>query len=304
MNTLKANGITLAWDSFGDESAEPLLLIAGLGTQMIRWTVPFCEALAARGFRVIRFDNRDTGGSTWFDQHPALDFPALAAALQAGKPPVLAYRLEDMAADAVGLLDALGIAQAHVVGRSMGGMIAQLVASHYPERVLSLTSIMASSGNPALPGAAPEVMALMTRPAPDPQTDLEGFIAHGLAFAQRIAGKGYPFYPALQRQWLLEEIRRGRSTGGFARQLAAIALSADRRAQLAKIRVPSLVLHGTDDPLFLPVCAQDTASAIPGARLMILPGMGHDLPLVLYDTVVDAIARHQTTPAQARVNVT
>ncbi len=293
MTRLKANGIELAWDSVGDASAEPIVLIAGLGSQMIRWTVPFCTALAARGYRVIRFDLRDTGQSTHFDHHPAPDFAMLATELRAGRQPALAYTLEDMAADVIGLLDALGIARAHIVGRSMGGMIAQLVACLYPERVLSLTSIMSSSGHPALPAAAPEVMTLMTRPAPDPRLDEDGFVAHGLAFARRIAGTGYPFNVEQHEILLREECRRGRSAGGFARQIAAIAACGDRTPRLVSITVPALVIHGADDPVFLPVCGEDTARAIPGARYMLLAGMGHDLPPAFYETVIEAIASHR-----------
>ncbi|MGP3785431.1 alpha/beta fold hydrolase [Paenibacillus sp. 1A_MP2] len=151
MNILKVNGIDLAYDSYGNETDEAILLIAGLGTQMIRWTVPFCEMLATRGFRVIRFDNRDTGLSTHFSHYATLDFEALAKTLMSGQRPDIPYTLDDMSNDAVGLLDALGIKKAHFVGRSMGGMIAQLAASKYPERVLSLTSIMSTTGNPELP---------------------------------------------------------------------------------------------------------------------------------------------------------
>ncbi|ETT47853.1 alpha/beta fold hydrolase [Paenibacillus sp. FSL H7-689] len=165
MNMLKVNGIELIYDSYGSETDETILLIVGLGTQMIRWTVPFCEILAARGYRVIRFDNRDTGLSTHFNHHNTLDFEAIAKTLVSGQLPVIPYTLDDMTDDTIGLLDALGIKNAHVVGRSMGGMIAQLVASRYPERVLSLTSIMSTTGNPELPPTSPDVMALMTRPA-------------------------------------------------------------------------------------------------------------------------------------------
>src|ERR1700742_4621757 len=157
MSTLNANSINLAYDSFGDEAAEVILLIAGLGTQMIRWTAPFCRELAGRGYRVIRFDNRDAGCSTHFRQYAPPDFTALAAMLMAGQRPELAYTLQDMADDAIGFLDARWIDRAPFGGRSMGGMIAQVAAAAYPQRVASLTSIMSSSGNPALPQAVPEV---------------------------------------------------------------------------------------------------------------------------------------------------
>ena len=175
MNILKVNGIDLAYESYGNKTDETILLIAGLGTQMIRWTVPFCEMLVARGFRVIRFDNRDTGLSTHFSHYPTLNFEALANTLMSGQRPDIPYTLNDMSDDAIGLLEALGIRKAHFVGRSMGGMIAQLAASRYPERVLSLTSIMSTTGNPDLPPTSPEIMALMTRPAPNPMEDEEGY---------------------------------------------------------------------------------------------------------------------------------
>ncbi|MEW6639799.1 MAG: alpha/beta hydrolase [Pseudomonadota bacterium] len=291
MKTLTANGITLAYDDFGDANAETILLIAGLGTQMIRWTASFCENLAARGYRVIRFDNRDAGCSTHLADHPAPDFGALAAALRAGRRPDVPYTLHDMARDTIGLLDALSITRAHLVGRSMGGMIAQVVASTCPERVLSLTSIMSSTGNPQLPSAAPDVMALMTRPAPDPSVDIEGYLDHALAFAQRINGSGYPVDIAPYRALIREEIRRAYDPAGFARQLAAIAVTGDRRTALATIAAPTLVVHGADDPLIPAACGADTAAAIAGAELMLIDGMGHDLPPALEATIADAIDR-------------
>jgi pimeloyl-ACP methyl ester carboxylesterase len=291
MTIVKANDVELTCDSFGEEADEPLLLIAGLGTQMIRWTVPFCEALARCGYRVIRFDNRDSGRSTHFHHCATPDFAAMAAALRAGQLPDVPYTLQDMAADAIGLLDALAIDRAHVVGRSMGGMIAQIIASEHPERVLSLTSIMSSSGNPMLPQAAPDAMAMMMRPAPDPVSDEAGFIAHKLAFARRIAGSGHAFDEQANRLLILEETRRAYDPGGSGRQIAAMAVTGDRRSRLATITAPTLVIHGADDPLFLPACGRDTAASIPNADLMLIDGMGHDLPPALYRAIVEAIDR-------------
>nr|WP_156640477.1 alpha/beta hydrolase [Bosea sp. PAMC 26642] len=288
---MNCNGITLAYDSFGEEAAETLLLISGLGTQMIRWADPFCGELAALGYRVIRFDNRDAGYSTSFSQHGAVDFNALASSLMAGQRPPVPYMLADMAGDAVGLLDALSIPQAHVVGRSMGGMIAQVMASEHPSRVLSLTSIMSATGNPDMPSAEPDAMAMMTRPAPDPVSDEAGFLDHSIAFARRIAGAAYPFDEEAGRTLLREEVRRGPSPGGFGRQLAAMAVAGDRRSRLAAIKAPTLVIHGTVDPLFPPACGQDTAASIPNAELMMIEGMGHDLPTLLFRTVAQAIVQ-------------
>ncbi|WP_145331028.1 alpha/beta fold hydrolase [Paenibacillus xylanexedens] len=291
MNTLRVNDIDIAYDSYGSEKNETILLIAGLGTQMIRWTVPFCEMLAARGFRVIRFDNRDTGLSTHFSNHATLDFEALAKTLMSGKRPEIPYTLDDMANDTIGLLDTLGIEKAHIVGRSMGGMIAQLVASKYPERVLSLTSIMSTTGNPELPPTSPEFMALMTRPAPNPMEDEAGYLTHSIAFAKRIAGTAFPFDEDEYRSLIREEIQRAYDPGSIGRQIAAIAVSGDRRARLAKVNVPTLVIHGVDDPMFVPACGKDTAEAIPGAEFMLLDGMGHDLPAQLFEKVIDGIER-------------
>lgn len=291
MNILKVNGIDLAYESYGNKTDETILLIAGLGTQMIRWTVPFCEMLVARGFRVIRFDNRDTGLSTHFSHYPTLNFEALANTLMSGQRPDIPYTLNDMSDDAIGLLDALGIRKAHFVGRSMGGMIAQLAASRYPERVLSLTSIMSTTGNPDLPPTSPEIMALMTRPAPNPMEDEEGYLAHSLAFAKRISGTGYPFEVDEYRSLIREEVQRAYDPGSVGRQIAAIAVSGDRRPHLAKVTVPSLIIHGMDDPMFVPACGKDTAQAISGAEFMLLEGMGHDLPAQLFETVVAGIER-------------
>lgn len=289
MNFTRTNGVELAWDDFGDAANETILLIAGLGTRMIRWTRSFCEALAAKGYRVIRFDNRDAGHSTHFSASSSPDFGALASALMAGRRPDVPYTLHDMAADAIGLLDAAGIAQVHVVGRSMGGVIAQVLASEYADRVLSLTSIMSSTGNPALPQAAPDVMAMMMRPTPDPAVDPEGFLAVRLAFARRIAGTAYPFDEDAHRALLLEEAQGCYGSGGTARQIAAMAVAGDRRARLATITAPTLVIHGADDPLIPPACGHDTALAIPNAVYMPVAGMGHDLPSELDQSVIAAI---------------
>ncbi len=291
MEMLKANGVDLAYDGFGDEKGETILLIAGLGTQMIRWTVPFCRELAARGYRVIRFDNRDAGCSTHFTGFPAPDFGVLAATLRAGRRLRTPYALDDMAADAIGLLDALRIDRAHLAGRSMGGMIAQIAASHYPERVASLTSIMSGTGNPALPQAAADVIAMMAGPKPDPISDESGFMAHSLAFARRIAGPGHPFDEQGHRALLQEELRRAYDPGAFARQFAAIAVTGDLRPRLAAIKSPTLVIHGASDPLIHPACGEDTASSIPGAEFMLVDGMGHDLPPALDKTIAGAIDR-------------
>lgn len=289
MNVARANGIDLVWESFGNPADEAMLLISGLGTQMIRWRKSFCENLAARGYRVIRFDNRDAGLSTHLSGSAAPDLRALVSALMAGDRPDVPYTLSDLTDDAIGLLKALGIARAHVVGRSMGGMIAQILASEHAGQVLSLTSIMSSTGNPALPQAIPEVMGMMMASAPDPAVDLDGFLAARVAFARRIAGTGYSFDEEAHRLLLLEEVRRCYDPGGSARQIAAMAVAGDRRARLATIAVPTLVIHGSDDPLFPPACGYDTAISIPRAIYKPIQGMGHDLPAGLDRTLVEMI---------------
>lgn len=288
---IEANGITVGCESFGREEADAILLISGLGSQMLRWPARFCEMLVEKGFRVIRFDNRDAGHSTHFTAATAPDLAALASAVAAGRRPQVAYTLDDMVGDAVGVLDALCIERAHVVGRSMGGMIAQLMASAHPERVLSLTSIMSSTGNPNLPAAAPDVMGMLTTRAPHPGEDEAGFLAHSLAFARRIASPGYRFNAHTHRRLVLEETRRSYDPAAFGRQIAAIAATGDIRARLARIVAPALVVHGTEDPLVPLDCGRDTAASIRGAQFMPVEGMGHDLPAALYQAVADAITR-------------
>lgn len=291
MPLVKANGLEIAFDSFGSQDGAAILLIAGLGVQRIRWAEPFCAALAGHGFRVIRFDNRDAGGSTHLSQHKPPDLGALVAALMSGQRPQVPYTLADMAADAVGLLDALAVPRAHVVGLSMGGMIAQIMACEHPGRVLALTSIMSGTGNPALPQAEPDVLALMMRPAPDPALDEAGFVAHSLAFARRIAGPAHPVDEGAHRRLVLEEARRAHDPGGAGRQLAAMVVAGDRRDRLAAIAVPALVIHGACDPLIPPACGADTAASIPGAEFLLVDGMGHHLPASLHQSVADAIVR-------------
>jgi pimeloyl-ACP methyl ester carboxylesterase len=203
--------------------------------------------------------------------------------------PNVPYTLFDMANDAIGLLDKLKINRAHVVGRSMGGMIAQLLASEHPERVLSLVSIMSSTGNPSLPQASPEVMAAMTSPAPHPLKDEQGFLAHCVALSQAIAGRGYPFDEKAQRDQSLIEVERAYNPTGFLRQIAAIAATGDLRTHLANIIAPTLVLHGADDPLVPVAAGKDTAANIQGAELLIVEGMGHELPPAMFGNVVRAI---------------
>ena len=290
MPKVKANGIDIEYDCFGNSQAEAVLLISGLGTQMIRWSETFCQLLAEQGYRVIRFDNRDAGLSTHFESASTPDLAAITDAVSRGETPNVPYTLFDMANDAVGLLDALMIKRAHVVGRSMGGMIAQLMASEHADRVLSLASMMSSTGNRGLPQASPAVMAAMTSPAPHPLKDERAYIAHCVAFSQMVAGRGYPFDESAQRDQALAEVKRAYNPSGFWRHIAAIAATGDLRSRLASITAPTVVLHGADDPLVPPEAGMDTAANIRGAEIRIVEGMGHDLPSSLFRLVVGVIA--------------
>lgn len=289
MAQVRANGMVVEYDTLGPGSNEPLLLIAGLGTQMIRWDDTFRQRLVDRGFQVIRFDNRDVGLSTHLGDQPVPDIQEVAAARRRGETPDVPYTLDDMALDATGLLDALGIERAHVVGASMGGMIAQLVAADHPHRTRSLTSIMSTSGNPAVPAATPEAMAALTSPAPHP-TDEEAYLAHAVRAARAIGSPAYPTAESELRQRFLAAVRRSYDPAGVGRQFAAIAAAEDRRERLRRVAAPAVVVHGADDPLVHVDGGRDTAAQIAHAELIVIPGMGHDLPAALYDQFAQAIA--------------
>ncbi|EJN05467.1 alpha/beta hydrolase [Phyllobacterium sp. YR531] len=292
MASVLVNGTTIEYDAFGSEANDPIVLISGLGVQMIRWSLPFCNILAARGFRVIRFDNRDVGLSTYFDNAPVPDLTTVAKAVASGENPEVPYTLDNMASDVIGLFDALGIEQAHLVGRSMGGMIAQLVASSHPDRVLSLAVIMSGTGNAALPPSAPDAMAALMRPAPHPLDDEAGFLNHAVATARVIASPAYPFDEDAQRAQALTEIKRAYNPAGFGRQLAALVATGDIRPRLHGITAATVVVHGSADKLVPPEAGRDIAANIKDAELMIMEGMGHDLPPELYNVVVTAIVEN------------
>jgi pimeloyl-ACP methyl ester carboxylesterase len=289
MTAITANGITIEYETFGSPSATPLLLVMGLGAQMTLWPVELCEALVARGYYVIRYDNRDVGLSTKFDAAGVPEVPAIIMAMMSGKPVNVPYTLHDMAADAMGLLDALGIAKAHIVGASMGGMIAQLIAADYPARTLSLTSIMSTTGNPTLPPAKPEAMAVLTNRPPSP--DLATMIDFGVAAARIVGSPGYPQDEQRLRTRVKADFERSFAPTGFGRHIAAVVATGDRRAKLATVTAPTLVIHGDADPLVPVEGGHDTAANIKGAELLIIPGMGHDLPLQLVEPIADAIAK-------------
>lgn len=288
MPQIHANGIDLEYESFGNASHPAMLLIMGLGAQLTRWPVPFCEKLTANGYRVIRFDNRDSGKSTKFDAQGVPDLNQIVSAKFTGMAVKVPYTLHDMAADTVGLLDALGIDKAHLVGASMGGMIAQQIAAEYPQRVLSLTSIMSTSGNPALPPPTAAASSVLLSRYPD-LSNREAYIDHGLNALRAISSPGFPFDEAAIRERILSDALRGYTATGSRRQLAAVLSAGDRREYLGRIKTPTMVIHGESDPLVPVAGGRDTAACIAGAELRVISGMGHDLPPALYDQIVAAI---------------
>ena len=289
MPHVHANGIDIFYEAHGDPKNPPLLLIMGLGAQLTLWPIELVEALVERGYYVIRYDNRDIGLSTKFTDHGVPNVRRVALMRLFGLRARLPYRLTEMAVDAVALLDALGIAKAHIVGASMGGMIAQLVAIGHADRVLSLTSIMSTTGNPRLPRPKPEALNALITPPPLNASE-EQIVPHVLNIARAIGSPGFPADEARVKERIVTDYRRSFHPTGPGRQLAAILDDGDRRKRLRGVRVPTLVIHGADDPLVPVEGGQDTAAAIPGAQLKIIPGMGHDLPLELVDEVADAIA--------------
>lgn len=283
-----ANGITLEYDTFGSKKDRPLLLVMGLGAQMIHWDEAFCEGLAQRGHHVIRFDNRDAGLSTRFDEAPVPDMGALVAQMIAGQKPEVPYTLDDMADDAFGLLDALDVERAHIAGASMGGMIVQAMALARPERVRTLTSIMSSTGNPALPPASPEAMGALTSAVP---ADLDAYLARSVELSRVIGSPGFPFDEARTRERARLAFERGLYPQGTARQMAAIVAHGNRRPRLEQLSIPALVIHGSADPLVPVHGGRDTHEALQGAEWLEIEGMGHDLPPGTWEPISEAISR-------------
>lgn len=269
MPRAKNGAIEIEYETFGDDRPETVILINGLGSQMTRWPVLFCEKLVAKGYRTIRFDNRDVGRSSWLDGQ--------------------SYSMQDMADDVIAVLDAASVKRAHVAGVSMGGMITQTVAIEHPDRVLSITSIMSATGAPGTMDSTPEAAAVLNAPPPDPKADFEVFVAHGMKNARTIGSPSYPWDEAALRERVISEYGRAFNPAGVGRQMAAIRADGDRTERLTKLNVPAVVLHGAADPLLKPYGGEMTAKAIPGAELRIIEGMGHDLPPGLYDTIIEAI---------------
>ncbi|GAB6127110.1 alpha/beta hydrolase [Humidesulfovibrio idahonensis] len=283
-----ANGIQIEYETFGERSRPALLLIAGNGAQMLVWDAAFCELLVQAGFFVIRFDNRDAGLSTKFDAAGIPDMMALIQAAMAGQPVEAPYSLDDMADDCIGLLTTLGIEKAHICGASMGGMIAQVVAYRHPLHVLSLTSIMSCTGNPNVPQGQQEAIAAVVAPAPEGR---EANIGHNLNVWRKIWSPGYPFEEERARTFLEQSYDRSYYPQGMPRQNAALLANGDRRAALSALQTPTLVIHGADDPLISAEAGKDTAQVIPGAKLLIIAGMGHDMPTGTWPQIVAAISR-------------
>ena len=288
MPHVRANGIDIAYESLGREGDPAILMIKGFNTPLTGWPDSLCRGLAARGFRVIRFDNRDVGLTTHLPELGAPDIAAMMAKVRAGEPVVAPYALDDMASDAAGLLAALGIGSAHIVGSSMGGMIAQLVALNHPEKTRSLVSIMSSSGRPGLPPARPEAMqALMTLPKSPSREDR---LATAIAAVKAI---GSPGFRATDDE-LAASLGRSIDRTPFdppaaARQMAAIVAAPPRHDRLRTLTIPALVIHGADDPVIPAAHGEDMAQSIPGAELLVIPGAGHDFNEALTPVYLEAI---------------
>ena len=285
MPRLAANSIELYYESYGAAGTPTVLLIMGLGAQLTRWNSELCDLLVERGFRVIRFDNRDCGRSTLCD---GLPLPDIGAALRGGLLSALPYTLETMAADSVGLLDTLNIEQAHLVGASMGASIAQTIAARYPQRSRSLSSIMSTSGNPLLPPPTPAAAMSLFAPLPASR-ERASIVADAITRHLAVASPDYPTPLANLQRMFGEEFDNGFYPQGVARQLAALLASGDLRPLLRTITCPSVVVHGRDDPLIQLACGEDVANTIPDSEMRVIEGMGHDFPVALSEVFADAI---------------
>ena len=286
---IPANGIALEVEDHGSPNGEPLVLIMGLGMQLVAWHPDFVAMLVARGFRVIRFDNRDSGLSQRFDDKGVPNLAIESVRFALGMKVKAPYTVADMADDTAGLLDALGVASAHICGASMGGMIAQQLAVRHPHRVESLTLIMTSSGARKLPGPTLKVRsALISRPAD--ANDVQSVIEHYVKLYRLIGSPGYPAPQTYLRERLGMSVRRSYRPAGTARQMIAIAADGDRSKLLAQIAKPTQIIHGKDDPLVPVAAGEDLALRIAGAELDLIAGMGHDLPTELWPRFVSGIA--------------
>lgn len=282
-----ANGLDITYDSFGDLEHPVILLIMGLGTQMIHWSEDFCRLLASQGFRVVRFDNRDIGKSTWLTHARVPSMWSFIGNGLFSKKVKAPYLLDDMADDTLALMEALSIDKAHLVGASMGGMIAQCIALKAPGKVSTLTSIMSTTGDRSLPKAQAKVSAKLLKPL---AKDVDKYVAQSLEVWGVLHGEHFPFDQARIEQVIRDSRQRGFNPPGVARQLSAIIDSPDRTARLQQLQTPTLVIHGDIDPLVPVQCGIATANAIPGSTLKILEGMGHTLPIQLWPQIVEDIS--------------
>ncbi len=288
-----ANGITIHYDDHGPKDADPILLIMGFGAQMTLWPQELVDALVAHGFRVIRHDNRDVGLSHKFHGVKSPGMIKLTILRKLGFRPKVPYSLADMADDSAGVLDALGIESAHIVGASMGGMIAQHFAARHPDKTRTLTSVFSTTGDAKLPAAKKEALdVLVKRPA---SLDEDVLVAHGKRLSKTIGSPGYPAAEDRLEENVRAAVRRSVYPEGPVRQMGAIISDGDRTAMLRGISAPTLVLHGEDDPLIPVAHGHATAAAIPGARIRTIPGWGHDLPVELVDDLAAEIAAHAKT---------
>lgn len=290
MPNVRANGIDLEYDEFGSPDDPGFLLVMGFSVQMTGWDERFCARLAEHGFRVVRFDNRDVGLSSRIAGGP---LPDVMKAL-AGDHSSASYTIADMADDAAALLDALGMAPAHVLGVSMGGMIVQSLAIRHPDRVRSLCSVMSTTGDPSVGAPRAEAIAALLSP---PATDRDEAAARAVASSKVLGSPAHPTDEATVRARAMAAFDRSHDPTGVARQLVAILASADRTADLGAVTAPTLVIHGADDPLIDVSGGEATAKAVPGSELLVVPGMGHDLPEALWDTIIDAAAANAAKAA-------
>jgi pimeloyl-ACP methyl ester carboxylesterase len=287
MPQINANNISIEFETFGEPDAKPLLLVMGLGAQMVAWDEIFCQQLADAGHFVIRYDNRDVGLSTYFHDHGVPDFKELAVELLTNGSAKVPYTLDDMAVDGISLMDELGIEQAHICGASLGGMIVQAMAINHPDRILSMTSIMSTTGNPDLPPANPEAMEALNSERVD---DPEHAMNRAVAASKVIGSTGFERDEERIRHKALESYNRAYNPDGVVRQMAAVMTHGDRRPGLNELKLPCLVIHGDIDPLVPVTGGHDTHQNVPDAELMIIKGMGHDLPKGAWSQIVKGVA--------------
>jgi pimeloyl-ACP methyl ester carboxylesterase len=303
MPSVPSNGIRIEYAESGRKTDPVILLIMGLGTQLVAWPDSLCDGLVSLGFRVVRFDHRDVGHSTKVGSDDPAEVASMLSLALTGKPYTAPYKLHDMTADTLGLLDALGIERAHIVGISMGGMIAQILAAEHPDRVASLTLIMTSSGNPRLPLGRHEAIAVTLAPRPDGR-DREAVIAHTMNTYRVIGSPGFRMDDAALRAWVERSADRVYYPIGAGRHVLALLASGDRLDLIKRIRCPTHVVHGIDDPLIPVEAGKELANIIEGATLQLVPGMGHDLAPGLMPIWVDAIGRHCLSVAELSAAVT